>query len=88
MHRMKNHPFLFGITLALYFSIFFFSQSLAEPPTRLQKCIACCSSKKAVCLNLNPDRRLCAALYEECVATCRTAGRTSSEWSECWPQSE
>lgn len=55
---------------------------------RINKCIVCCNNKFLVCINLNPDRRLCAAEQEPCVTTCKSEGVTSSEWSECWAQAK
>jgi hypothetical protein len=48
-------------------------------------CIRCCDKKFLVCINLNPDRRLCAAEKENCVATCKSEGVLPSSWSDCWP---
>jgi hypothetical protein len=77
--------------VAVYFLIFCFADSIAqppEPPERMGKCISCCTYKKDVCYNLNPDRRLCEAEFQNCVATCKSEGEISSDWSECWSQSE
>jgi len=54
---------------------------------RVKKCISCCKNEKLVCINLNPDRRLCEAEFQNCFATCRTRGAMPSEWDECWSQS-
>ena len=54
---------------------------------RIKKCMSCCSEKEKVCLNLNPDTRLCAAELQNCNATCKSEGKTDSDWSECWTQS-
>lgn len=51
---------------------------------RLKPCIECCIRKHQVCINLNPDTRLCAAENENCVATCKSKGATPSSWSDCW----
>jgi hypothetical protein len=51
----------------------------------IQTCIVCCTDKKQVFLNMNPDLRLGEAFFEECVATCKSEGDSSSEWSDCWP---
>jgi hypothetical protein len=56
--------------------------------TRIQKCINCCAYKKQVCNNIKADLRLCEAVYQECAATCNSEGKSPSEWSECWSQSD
>ncbi|MGB5217700.1 MAG: hypothetical protein WBN66_05335 [Smithella sp.] len=55
---------------------------------RTQNCVSCCTGKKQIFLNMNLDSRLAEALLEECVATCQSAGKTSSEWRDCWLQSD
>jgi hypothetical protein len=87
MKNMRIFPLISCFFLVLYFLIFSFSDSIAEPATRGEKCISCCTDKQLVCLNLNPDRRLCAAEFENCVATCKSEGAVSSEWSDCWSRS-
>jgi hypothetical protein len=64
--------------------------SIAEETIKklIQSCVVCCTNKKQVFLNMNPDLRLGEALFEECVATCKSEGNSSSEWSDCWFQSE
>ena len=48
-------------------------------------CIRCCDNKYLACININPDRRLCAAEKENCIATCKSEGVLQSSWSDCWP---
>ena len=55
---------------------------------RIQTCVSCCAGKKQIFLNLNQDSRLAEALWEECAATCQSEGKTSSEWRDCWFQSD
>jgi hypothetical protein len=59
-----------------------------ELDERVKNCISCCNAKTQACFNINPDRRLCAVELEACVATCKSEGESSSEWSDCWTQSE
>jgi len=54
---------------------------------RVKKCVSCCNNEKLVCFNLNPDRRLCEAEFQNCFATCRSRGAVPSEWDKCWSQS-
>lgn len=89
---MKQTRIIF-FAAALYFLLFSLSDSVAQPtepdPLELQQqCISCCEDKKTACFNVNPDRRLCEALFQNCLVTCKTEGETSSEWSECWPEYE
>jgi hypothetical protein len=86
MKQLRIFALILLSAVALYFLISSFSNSIAEP-TRIQKCISCCTDKKEVCFNLNPDRRLCATEFQNCVATCKSEGVASSEWAECWAQS-
>ena len=55
---------------------------------RIQACVSCCSGKKQIFSNMNLDSRLGEALLEECAATCQSEGKTSSEWRDCWFQSD
>ena len=90
---MKQLRLIFHIScfvLALYFLIFSFSDiSIADETleTRIKKCSGCCDKKQTVCYNITADRRLCYAEFLECVATCKSEGKTPSEWSDCWSQS-
>ncbi|MBP1710911.1 MAG: hypothetical protein H6Q49_1113 [Deltaproteobacteria bacterium] len=59
-----------------------------ELDERVKNCISCCTGKQPACYNITADRRLCAAEYENCVATCKSEGKSPSEWSDCWSQSE
>ena len=54
---------------------------------RIPSCVSCCADKKKIFLNMNLDSRLGEALLEECAATCQSEGKTSSDWSDCWFQS-
>lgn len=56
--------------------------------TRIKDCISCCVNKQQVCYNYTANDRLCAEETKNCVATCKSEGNSSSEWSECWSQSE
>jgi len=82
--RVASHILSFVLVL------FFLTASSAVPAaeeysgTKVSQCMACCANKKLVCFNLNPDRRLCTALHEECVKTCESGGVASSDWRDCW----
>jgi len=58
-----------------------------EEESRINKCINCCAGKKKVCLNIKADLRLCEAVLQTCVATCKSEGASPSEWSDCWSKS-
>ena len=82
---------ILSFVLILFFFTASFSTSRAEEEAtdaRLKKCSSCCMKKNLVCFNLNPDRRLCTAEYEECLKTCTSSGAVSSEWSDCWSSSQ
>ena len=55
---------------------------------RVRNCSSCCAGKKEIFLNINQDSRLAEALLDECIACCKSEGKTSSEWSDCWAQSD
>jgi len=86
---MKQHRVVLHI-LSFVLVLFFLTASSAipaaeeDPGTKISRCPDCCTNKKLVCFNLNPDRRLCTALYEECVKTCESEGAVSSDWRDCW----
>lgn len=66
---MKHLKFSFitCLMLILCLSVLSFSRiSLAEQAD-VNDCIKSCIGKKQVCLNMNPDTRLCEAQYQECI---------------------
>ncbi len=91
--KQKRMTFLISCFVAALCLLFSFSSSVAQPTEPdplelLKKCISCCNDKKTACFNINPDRRLCEALFQNCLTTCKSEGETPSEWSECWSESE
>ncbi len=89
---MRQHRVVFGI-LSFVFILLVLSASPSAivaadegPGAKINKCLDCCTNKKLVCFNLNPDRRLCTAFYEECVKTCESEGSVSSDWRDCWSE--
>lgn len=56
--------------------------------TRINNCINCCDNKIPTCYNYTGDNRLCTAVNQTCVATCTSEGKSPSEWSDCWSQSD
>ena len=60
----------------------------ATDEERIKNCGSCCDIKKQVCVNLNPDLRLCEAVFQTCVAACEAKGDSPSEGSDCWTQSQ
>lgn len=81
---------LMACMVMILFSAYAFCQDPDAGETqdlRVKKCVSCCTSQKLICYNLNPDRRLCEAEYENCFTTCKTRGATPSEWgSDCWAE--
>lgn len=53
---------------------------------RINNCISCCDNRVPGCYNYTADSRLCIAENQNCVATCKSEG-SSSSWSDCWSQS-
>jgi hypothetical protein len=84
MKKQKAFPFISCFVMVLSFLIFSFSYiAMAEETpeareARIKNCISECTKKQLVCLNLNPDRRLCAAEDEKCVDTCHSEGALPS----------
>jgi hypothetical protein len=73
MKQSKIFTFISCFIMVLNFLIFSFSSiSMAEetPVACLNNCITICTNNQVVCLNLNPDSRLCAAANQNCVAGC------------------
>ena len=56
--------------------------------TRINNCINCCNNKILGCYNYTADGRLCTAENQNCVATCKSEGSSTSSWSDCWSQSD
>jgi hypothetical protein len=56
--------------------------------TRINNCINCCNNKIPTCYNYTADGRLCTAINRTCVDTCTSEGKSPSEWSDCWSQSD
>jgi hypothetical protein len=56
--------------------------------TRINNCINCCNNKIIACYNYTADGRLCTAENQNCVATCKSEGSSTSSWSDCWSQSD
>lgn len=95
MKQIKKVSLILCIVIFLQFLIIpFFHVAVAEetPGQKkariIKKCISCCENKYLTCINLNPDRRLCAAEKQKCVDTCNSEGASSSEWSDCWSQAQ
>ena len=92
MKQLRIFSLISCFVIVLYFFPYI---SMAEETTneaaaraaRIKNCISCCTYKQQVCLNLNPDIRLCNAENQDCVATCNSEGASPSEWSDCWSQS-
>lgn len=94
MKKMRTFSLISCIVIILHFLILSFSdvsfadEALDAQKVRIKKCISCCDNKYLTCININPDRRLCAAENENCVNMCNSQGASSSEWSDCWSRSE
>jgi hypothetical protein len=89
--HLRLFPRIACFIVSLYCLIFSFpGVSIAEEPleSRTENCVNCCNGKKQTCFNIYPDRRLCEAEFQECVNTCNSEGNHSSEWSDCWSQSD
>ena len=56
--------------------------------TRINNCINCCNNKIPTCYNYTADGRLCTAINQTCGDTCTSEGKSPSEWSDCWSQSD
>jgi hypothetical protein len=94
MKQKKVFSLILRIFMVLSFLIFSFSsfvlseEKLDAKKERIKKCLRCCDYKYLECININPDRRLCAAENQTCAETCKSEGVSLSEWRDCWTQSE
>ena len=95
MKQIRMISFIACIVIVLQFLIipFFHVAVAGETPEEkkariIKKCISCCENKYLICINLNPDRRLCAAEKQKCVDTCNSEGVYPSEWRDCWSQAQ
>ncbi len=87
MKKRRVVPRILSFVLVLFFltaSSFAIPAAEEDSGALISKCLDCCTNKKLICFNLNPDRRLCTAFYEECVKTCESEGAVSSDWRDCW----
>ncbi|MEN6622096.1 MAG: hypothetical protein ABFD50_11155 [Smithella sp.] len=91
----KRRIYIISRIVIVMFLVFSFSASIfaqekadAAKEERIKKCLRCCDNKYLACININPDRRLCAAENQACSETCKSEGASPSEWSDCWTQSE
>ena len=93
MQRLKIFSPVVCFVMILSFFIFSFSaistaeEQKQEEETPVNKCINCCAGKKKVCINIKADLRLCEAVWQTCIATCKSEGASPSEWSDCWSKS-
>ncbi len=78
MKQLKKISIIICVTLTLCLSVLFFSViSLAEQ-NNVNNCISSCEDKKQTCFNINPDKRMCEAEYQDCVTTCKAKSDTAS----------
>ena len=56
--------------------------------TRINNCINCCNNKIPTCYDYTANSRLCTAINQTCGDTCTSEGKSPSEWSDCWSQSD
>jgi hypothetical protein len=91
MKKLKTFSSISCFVMVLSFLIFSFSYIAVAKETpetndaRIENCISNCTKQQLACLNLNPDRRLCAAENENCVAACKSEGTSPSSRSESYP---
>jgi hypothetical protein len=88
MKQLKNISFTLCLAAALYFIFSFFSEFSIAEQSNVKDCVNSCKNKKQVCFNLNPDRRLCEAQFQECAATCTPSDSSSSPSSSPSPSTE
>lgn len=74
---MKKFSLITCLALTLCLSVFSFSGISFAEENSINPCIKSCDSNKQVCLNMNPDTRLCEAQYQDCVTTCKLKSDTT-----------
>jgi hypothetical protein len=52
--------------------------SLADETSAQQQCINSCDEKLQICLNINTDRNMCEAEFQDCVKNCEPESDSSS----------
>jgi hypothetical protein len=78
MKQFKKISLIACLALILYLLVFSFSKMSIAEQTSTKDCINSCEDKKQVCFNINPDKRLCEQEFQNCVASCKAEGESSS----------
>ena len=78
MKQLKKISFTLCFAATLYFLFSFFSEFSIAEQSNVKDCVNSCKNKKQICFNLNPDRRLCEAQYQECADACTTENSSPS----------
>lgn len=78
MKWLKIFSFVLFFVMALYFLIFSFSDISIAEQTSIQNCISNCAQKQQACFNINADRRLCNAEFQNCTTACNSESDSPS----------
>jgi hypothetical protein len=78
MKQLKKNSFIVCFAMILCSLIFSFSEISVAEQTDANNCVSSCADKKQTCFNINPDRRMCEEEFQECVASCKSEGDSSS----------
>jgi len=82
MKQLKSFSIILCFFMIFSFLTFSFpGVSIADEKEdkRIGECIDSCISNEKVCYNMTADPRRCEAIYDECVAACKSNGNTSKQ---------
>ena len=88
MKQLRVFSLISCMVMTVYFFIFSFSSISIAEQTSVKECPSKCAQKQQVCLNINPDKRLCNVDYENCVAKCNSESGSSSMQPSIQPSTQ
>lgn len=69
---------IFPLVVACLLILCSYGISLADE-TSAQNCVSSCDEKLQICFNINTDRQLCEAEFQDCVKACEPESDSSSQ---------
>ncbi|MBN1364440.1 MAG: hypothetical protein JW976_06520 [Syntrophaceae bacterium] len=76
---MKNFSIIIFFAITWCLVTFYLSGSSVAEQKDAKECISSCEYSKRVCLNMNPDRRLCESEFQNCLNGCKSPEESSSK---------
>ena len=78
MKQFKKISLIACFAVIMCLLVFSFSKMSIAEQTTIKDCINSCEDQKQVCFNINPDKRPCEQEFQNCVASCKSGGESSS----------